>query len=141
MKAENDIWERGGGWLREKETGVADREMWVKSPQANFVDTRVRGGRVSVLRAGFLQPLWHPKEEEKPWSWTLLSKHIQPGLTGPGLPSLDEAREVSSKLGREPPVVVGKPPLLASWWISLGFIKKMPGMGKGNTFIRNLFLN
>lgn len=89
-----------------------------------------------------LQPLWHPKEEEKPWSWTLPSKHIQPGLTGPGLPSLDEAREVSSKLGREPPVVVGKPPPLASWWISLGFIKKkMPGVGKGNTFIGNLFLN
>lgn len=52
MKAEHEIWERGGGWLSEKETGVADREMWVKSPQANFVDTRGRRGRVSVLRAG-----------------------------------------------------------------------------------------
>lgn len=56
---------------------------------------------------------------------TLLSRaHLAwPGLVGPGLPSLDEASEVSSKLGRESFVHVGKPPPLASCWIRVGFIK------------------
>lgn len=82
------------------------------------------GERVLVLRAGVpAAPLASQGRRETVVKELFCPEHTWPGLVGPGLPCLDEASEVSSKLGRESPVYVGKPPLLASCWIRVGFIK------------------
>lgn len=96
-----------------------------------------------LLRAGVpAAPLASQGKREAVVKGLFCPEHAWPGLVGPGLPSLDEASAVSGKLGREPPVYIGQPPLLARCGIRLGFIKKKSQDGERKyRFIRNLFLN